>query len=155
MSRTAPLLATFATVLALGGCAQVQSQLPGRWPWLAKEVPQPVAVHELDVVVAADAAMPIVLQYWERNTLVLDLQGVASAGELILKPRSGVSWPVRIAFRVAPGRFQLLEVSGAQRVLLPVSGQKGAALSTLPLAPSAYAGTTAELRLRWGAADAF
>ena len=114
-----------------------------------------MAVHELDVLVAADAAMPIVLQYWERNTLVVDLQGVASSGQLQLRPRPGASWPVRLAFRVASGRFQALEVTGAQRVVLPVSAGKESQPPTLPLAPSAYAGTTAQLRVRWGAADAF
>jgi hypothetical protein len=151
MNRMPRLLPVLLTALVLGGCAQLQSH----WPFKAQAVPPPVAVHELDVTVAADSAMPIVLQFWERNTLVIDLQGVASTGELRLKPRAGGTWPVRIAFRAAPGRFEALEVRGAQRVLLPVSGERGTAPLTLALAPSAYAGATTELKLRWGAADSF
>ena len=145
-----PLLAA----LVLGACAQLRGHLPSQWPFQARSVPAPQAVHELDLHVAPDAPMPIVLQFWERNTLVVDLQGVASSGELELTPRSGTSWPVRIAFRAAPGRFESLEVTGAQRVLLPVSGAKGSSPITLPLEPSAYASSTARLHLHWGMADA-
>ena len=147
-SRLVPLL---IVVLALGACAQVRSH----WPFKARELPAPVAVHELTVVVPADAPMPIVLQFWERNTLVVDLQSVASTGELSLKPRAGGAWPVRLAFRATPGRFEALEVRGAQRVVLPVSGGRGDGALTMPLDPSAYAGTTPALQLRWGGADAF
>jgi hypothetical protein len=49
----------------------------------------------------------------------------------------------------------VLEVRGAQRALLPVSGDRGATVVTMPLAPSVTAGATPELKLRWGAADTF
>lgn len=148
-------LAMLAAVLALAGCAQVRSHLPSHWPFQAKVAPAPQPVHELDLVVAPDAPMPIVLQFWERNTLVVDLQGVAATGELTLKPRAGATWPIRLAFRATPGRFETLEVRGAQRLVLPVGADKGAAPVTLPLAPSAYAGATPDLQLRWGSADSF
>jgi hypothetical protein len=151
MARLPRFLSVLVLALALSACAQVR----GHWPFRARELPAPVAVHELSVVVAQDAAMPIVLQFWERNTLVVDLQGVAASGALALRPAEGRTWPVRLAFRAAPGRFEVLEVRGAQRVLLPVSGDRGATVVTMPLAPSVHTGVTPELSLRWGAADAF
>ena len=151
MARLSRLLPVLLLALGLCACAQVRSH----WPFKAQELPAPVAVHELNVVVAPDAAMPIVLQFWERNTLVIDLQGVAASGALTLQPREGQSWPVRLAFRAAPGRFEMLEVVGAQRALLPVSGDRGGGVVKMPLAPSVHGGATPELRLRWGAADAF
>jgi hypothetical protein len=151
MARLTRLLPVLCLALGLAACAQVR----GHWPFRAHELPAPVAVHELTVVVAPDAAMPIVLQFWERNTLVVDLQGVAASGALTLKPAEGRSWPVRLAFRAAPGRFEVLEVRGAQRVLLPVSGDRGATVVTLPLAPSVTGRATPELALHWGAAGSF
>jgi hypothetical protein len=151
MARPSRLLPVLACALALSACAQVRSH----WPFRAHELPAPVAVHELTVVVAPDAAMPIVLQYWERNTLVVDLQGVAASGALTLRPAEGRTWPVRLAFRASPGRFEVLEVRGSQRVLLPVSGDRGAAVVTMPLAPSVHAGVIPQLALRWGPADSF
>jgi hypothetical protein len=81
----APLLA--ATVAALlTACASVRAHLPfGSHP---EPAPQPV--RELTVQVAENASMPVVLQYWERNTLVVDLQGVPSSGSLRLIPESDV-----------------------------------------------------------------
>jgi hypothetical protein len=151
MARLTRLLPVLFLALGLAACAQVR----GHWPFKSRELPVPVAVHELTVVVAPDAAMPIVLQFWERNTLVVDLQGVAASGALSLKPAAGQPWPVRLAFRAAPGRFEVLEVRGAQRALLSVSGDRGATVVTMPLAPSVTAGATPELTLRWGAAGTF
>jgi hypothetical protein len=138
--RHLPLL-----VVALGvlGCTSV------------REPPDPVAVRELDVQAGGNASITLVPQFWERNTLVVDLQGVPPAGELRLRPRDGGAWPVRLAFRAAPGRFAVVEVQGAQRELLTVSGERGAGVVTMPLAPSVHAGTTQELRVRWGPAEAF
>lgn len=151
MPRPYRLLPVLLAALGLVACAQVRSH----WPFKAPVAPAPVAVHELDVVVPQDVAMPIVLQFWERNTLVIDLQGVPASGQLALRAHEGQSWPVRLAFRAAVGRFAVLEVRGAQRALLPVSGDARAGVVTLPLAPSVHVGTTRELQLRWGTAADF
>ena len=143
----APL--TAALLVALLGCASLQS----KWPFADKPVEAPQPVRELAVQVPADAAMPVVLQYWERNTLVIDLQGVPGKGSLSLSPEAGHAWPARLAFRMAPARFQQLDVRGDQRVLLAVAA--GADATTAELPAGVYAATTTRLDLSWGAAATF
>jgi len=145
MHRNRAILLLAAGLLATGGCATVKSH----WPFAKAKVAAPEPVQELHVeAVAADAA-PVVLQFWERNTLVVDLTNVASAGQLQLIRDPARTWPVRVAFRMAPGRFEALEVQGAQRVVLPVSAGNGAVTAVLPA--GAYEGSTTALALRWGA----
>ena len=87
--------------------------------------------------------------------LLADLQAVASTGELRLKPQPGAAWPLRLALRAAPGHFEVLEVSGAQRVVFPVGSGRTDLPVTLTVAPSVYQGATPELLLRWGTAAGF
>lgn len=145
---TAPPLAAaaLAALAVLGGCASVRSHLPF-WKEPAA-APQPV--RELALQVADDAPMPVVLQFWERNTLVVDLQGVPSTGKLTLVPEAGHVWPAQLAFRMAPARFQQLDVRGDERVLLPVSA--GPEPTTAQLPPGIYGATTTRLELSWGPA---
>jgi len=56
---------------------------------------------------------------------------------------------VRVAMRMLPGRFEVLEVQGAQRILLPVAAGTGVVTAALPAAT--YDKSTTALRLRWGA----
>ncbi len=137
-----------AGVLLLGGCATVKSH----WPFARSKAPAPEPVHELSVRVRDDQ-MPILLQYWERNTLVLDLQSVPSTGSVTLLREEGHRWPARMALRMPPARFEVAEVRGAQRVLLPVSAGTGIVTAELP--PGAYDENTAALTLSWGAKSAF
>jgi hypothetical protein len=146
-NRVSPWL--LAGVLMLSGCATVKSV----WPFGHRTEAAPQPVSELDLQLPADGAAPVVLQFWERNTLVIDLQNVASAGQVVLARRTGNTWPARIAFRMAPNRFELLEVRGAQRVLLPVVAAGEAVSVELP--PGAYAGATTALTVSWGAKGAF
>ncbi|MEP7313210.1 MAG: hypothetical protein ABI859_11550 [Pseudomonadota bacterium] len=141
---------TFTAIASLSGCAQVR----GIWPWHAKAAAAPTPVHELNVVVPPDVATPIVLQYWERNTLVVDLRDVPSSGRVTLQRREGQTWPVRIAFRATPGRFETLEVRGAERALFPIAADRSAPV-TVNLQPSAYGATTAALTVSWGPSSAF
>jgi hypothetical protein len=115
-------------------------------------VPQPI--RELEVAIAADTATPVVLQFWERNTLVMDLQDVSSAGQVTLSRREGRSWPARIAFRMSPTRFEVLEVRGAQRVVLPVASG-GSTAVTVEIPSKTYDKTTSGLVVSWGPASAF
>jgi len=133
----------------LAGCASVKSH----WPFGQKPAEAPQPVRELAVQAPADAAVPVVLQYWERNTLVIDLQGVPGMGSLSLAPEAGHVWPARLAFRMSPARFQQLEVVGEQRVLLPVAA--GTDMTTAEVPAGVYVGTTTRLALRWGAAASF
>ncbi|MEO7773629.1 MAG: hypothetical protein ABIT36_04770 [Steroidobacteraceae bacterium] len=133
--------------LVLSGCSHMPRM---HLPWQKAAVPAPEAVRELDVTVPADAQMPIVLQYWHRNALLIDLQGVASSGTFILKPREGAAWPVRIEFRVSPGRFRLLELVGAQRQVYPVSTT---ATTTVVIAAehTLHPPGTPQVAVSWGA----
>jgi len=136
--------------LLLSGCATVKSHWPFGKP--AQAAPQPVG--ELEVRLPAEGAAPVVLQFWERNTLVIDLTGVSSAGQVVLARRADNAWPVRLAVRMAPQRFEVLEVRGAQRVLLPVA-TTAAGTVTAELPPGVYAAGTAALTLSWGARGTF
>lgn len=149
MHRNRAILLLAAGLLATAGCATVKSH----WPFGKAGVAAPEPVQELRLQSAAAEATPTVLQYWERNTLVVDLTTVASAGQLQLIRDPARTWPVRVAFRMLPGRFEALEVRGAQRVILPVAAGSGAVTALLP--PGAYDSSTTGLTLRWGAKTEF
>ena len=137
-----------ATVLATGGCATVKSH----WPFGRARDAAPEPVRELTVQVAGDQ-MPIVLQFWERNTLIIDLQSAPAAGSIKLAREEGHRWPARLAVRMSPARFEVVEVRGAQRVVLPVSAGTGTVTAELPA--STYNEGTAALTVSWGAKSAF
>jgi hypothetical protein len=150
-ARTAALVLLAASATA---CASLQGGLQGlqaRLPWRAAPAPAPTPVTELAVELPAGPQVPVVLQFREGDTLVVDLQGAAAAGQLTLRPGESGRWPVRLALRAQPGRFEVIEVRGAQRVRLPISSDRGQAV-TVPLAPPVHAAGTLELRLSWGAA---
>jgi hypothetical protein len=149
----ASVLLLLSGALALAGCATVKAHwlaMP-HWPF-GKSVAAPEPVHELEVAVPPEHTMPVVLQFWERNTLVIDLQDVASAGQISLSRTEGNRWPARVAFRMSPTRFEVLDVRGAQRVVLPVSSAGPTAI-TVELPPSTYNEGTAALSVRWGGKD--
>jgi hypothetical protein len=140
--RNAALLATLA--LSLSACAM-------HWPWHRRPQPPPQPVQQVTIVADASAAATTILQYWDRNTLLLDLTGASGEGGALVTPIKALGWPVRLEFRVQPGSIGRLEVMGAQRVIYEIPSQ-GAAL-LLKLAPSAYHPDTGEITLRWSAAD--
>lgn len=140
------LVAGLALTLMLAGCTTVKSL----WPFGGRAEPAPTPVHELVVQQAGGTAAPV-LQFWERNTLVVDLTGVPAEGALQLVRQPESAWPMRIAFRMAPGRFGRLEVRGAQRVAWPVSAE-GAGPVTVDLPAAAVDSATPQIDVRWGAA---
>lgn len=138
-----------AGMLLLAGCASAKLH----WPFArVASVAKPVS--ELELKLPASGPAPVVLQYWERNTLVLDLQNVPAKGEVGLLRRAGSDWPARIAVRMSPQRFEVLEVRGAQRLLLPVSSA-GTDAVTAELSSSLYDPSTSELAVSWGSKDSF
>ena len=141
-NRVIPLLV--AGLFATSGCATLKSH----WPFGRAKPAAPAAVQELRVESAAGQSPGAVLQFWERNTLVVDMANVPAAGQLQLIRDPARAWPARVAFRMPPGRFEALEVRGAQRVVLPVAAGAGAVTAVLP--PAAYDNTTKALALRWG-----
>lgn len=136
-------------MLLLAGCASLRSH----WPF-AHHGASPPAVVELEVGLPQAGTAPVVLQYWQRNTLVVDLTNVAADGRITLRPGAGRNWPARIAFRMAPLRFEELEVRGAQRLLLPVAAGSTDPM-TAELPPGLYGAGTRELVVSWGKAGSF
>lgn len=132
--------AALALALLGSGCAHMHL------PWHHPPPPPPAPVHELEVSGAGTFA-----QYWKRNTLVLDLSSASGSGSVTLKPVEGTSWPVRIAVRVRPGAFPVLEVRGDQRLSLPISAS-GSAPIDLEFAPGVYTPKTPQIVVSWGAA---
>ncbi len=136
-------LAAGAIVLGtlLSGCSHLH------WPWHRKPPPPPPEVHELDE--STDGASVSFPQYWMRNTLIVDLQGASGTGSVTLRPREHTAWPIRIAFKVAPGSIGELEVKARQRVVLPVT-PAGARPIVLELSPRVYTQKSPELLVSWG-----
>jgi hypothetical protein len=130
-----------ALCLMLSACAL-------HWPWHHHPKPPPPAVHYVDV--GGDWRDDI-RQYWDRNTLKLDLTALSGDGEATVMPIGSVGWPVRLEFEVRPGGFARLEVLADQRVVFDVP-PRGRVL-TLKLDPGVYAAATVSITLRWSAAD--
>ena len=86
-------------------------------------------------------------QYWDRNTLLVDLSAASGEGSVKLRPAAGTTWPVRIEFRVQPGSIGRLQVQGAQRVTYAVPASGSALL--LQLDPGVYTVRTAALTVEW------
>jgi hypothetical protein len=133
-------------VLAILPIALVACASGRHWPWHHRHTP-PQAVHV--VTLQSDNASGIV-QYWDRNTLQFDLTALSGEGAATLTPVKSVGWPIRLEFKVRPGRFGRLEVIGVQRVVFDLPSQ-GKDL-VLKLAPDAYLPETERITLRWSAA---
>ena len=130
-------LALFPALLA-AGCSHM--------PWHHAPPSPPPPVHEVELSAGNDFP-----QYWKRNTLLLDMSGVDGSGSVTIKPVAGTSWPVRIAVRVRPGSFPVLEVRGDQRLLLPVASSAEKPFD-LEFDPSVYPAKTPQIVISWGAA---
>lgn len=137
--------AFLGAVVLVVGCSHFAAM---RWPFGHKAPAPPGAVNEL-VETSAGATAAAYPQYWQRNTLLVDLHEAAAEGSLVLRPRAGTQWPVRLAFRVMPGSIGMLEVRGEQRMIIPVA-QEGRQPIDLELAPGVYTMTTAQIMVRWG-----
>ena len=145
------MAAAAALLSLLAGCSHMpQAHLS--WPWHHKPAAAPQEVHELTITSIAEGGSTAFPQYWKRNTLLVDLQTAGGAGSIVLKPVEGTTWPVRLAFRVMPGQFGILEVRGDQRMLLPIASQ-GAKPLDLELVPGVYTAKTAQITVTWEAAS--
>jgi hypothetical protein len=141
-----------AVVSLLAGCSHMP-QPHFSWPWHHKPAPPPQEVHELTITPVAEGGSTAFPQYWKRNTLLVDLQTASGTGGIVLKPVEGTTWPVRLAFRVTPGSFSILEVRGDARMLLPITAQ-GAKPVDLELVPGVYTARTPQLTVTWEPAAA-
>jgi len=145
LSRTKALLLAGLLTVA-GGC----SHLPHpHWPFHHRQEPGPEVVHELVNVDGTEAPYP---QYWKGNTLVIDLRLGGAQGNAVLKPREHTFWPVRIAFRVLPNQFGVLEVHAAQRAVLPIT-TSGTKPVDVELAPGVFIMKSPQMAVSWGPLD--
>lgn len=129
-------LATAALCTALTACGI-------HWPWRHRAPPPPQPVQELSIEGATG-----IQQFWDRNTLQIDLTAMRDEGMAVLRATHG--WPVRLEFKVQPGSFAQLEVEGLQRALFAVPTEGDATL--LKLGPGSYAPDTPQITIRWRAA---
>jgi hypothetical protein len=129
-------LSVLTLCLSLSGCGL-------HWPWRHQGPAAPQPVHELSIDGTAT-----ILQFWDRNTLLLDLTALSGKGEASLQAVHG--WPVRLEFKVQPGSIRQLEVQAAQRTVfeVPAAGKP----LVLKLAPGVYVPDTPQLTIRWSAA---
>jgi hypothetical protein len=137
-------LALLAACLVLGGCTTM-SKL---WPFGKRVKPGPPAVNELNIV-GPDGAAASFPQYWQRNSLVIDLSAASGTGSIAARLPENTTWPVRVALRVRPGGVGLLEVQGEQRTLLPVTAS-GTDPVDIELEPGVYRPQTAAIYISWG-----
>ena len=137
-----------AVSLGLAGCATVSKLLP----W-GHKAPPPPEISTALVVTAPDGAALSWPQVWQRNDVVLDMAGVAATGSAVVMPRSGLTWPVRVALRVTPGLTGIIDVRGAQRLLIPVPAT-GTGSVDLELPPGVYVAATKQITLNWGLVSA-
>jgi len=144
--RRARVAAALLLCVALAGCAL-------HWPWRHRKAPapQPVAVLSIEPRTPQDGASAAqITQFWDRNTLLLDLRALHGEGEVTLRPDAARGWPIRLELRVQPGAIAQLEAVGSARVVfeVPASGKT----LLLHLAPDVYERGTPAIIIRWSAA---
>ena len=136
---------------ALAGAVMLTACSHLHWPWRHRPPPPPELVHELVITSPTGTAQLDFPQYWKRNTLVLDLQGVSGTGGVVLHPAPGTTWPVRLAVRVRPGTIGQLEVRADQRLVIPII-PGGAKPVDLELVPGVYTSKTEQILVSWAPA---
>jgi hypothetical protein len=138
--KRASLAAAVLLLLSASGCAYHQSY----WSHYRSPPPQPEVRALVIIERGIEAYYP---QKWQRDTLLVDLQGVSGEGLIELAPREG-TWPMRLAFRVTPGAIGVLEVRAAQRAVLPVA-QEGTGPVQLELDPGVYSAKNPRIEVAW------
>ena len=138
----------FVILLAsLAGCGVLPTNFS--FPWSKKPEAPSGRADELVVTLGNTTDVAPFPQFWQRNTLVLDLREITGAGSAVVQPRTGTTWPMRMAIRVRPGQVATVEVTGNQRMVFPVTNE-GMRTVDLELTPGMYTTTTHQLVVRWG-----
>jgi hypothetical protein len=137
--------------MLVSGCSHLSAPHLS-WPWHRQAPLPPAPVNELTITSDGSTAATFP-QYWQRNTLLVDLQGASGTGSVVLKPVEGTTWPVRLALRVTPGQIGIVEVRADQRQVLPITAQ-GPKPVDLELSPGVYTLRTAQITVSWRPATA-
>jgi hypothetical protein len=141
--RTSAIALILASLCACGHLPTVV-----HWPW-TRLPPAPSEKADELLVTAGDTSSVVAYpQFWMRNTLILDLRDVSGTGSAVVQPRTGTTWPIRMAIRVRPGQVGTVEVSGDQRVVFPVTNE-GMRAVDLELTPGVYTPKTHQVVVRW------
>ena len=143
-------LLALAALLTLAGCSHMPHL---HSPFAHKPPPPPEVADDLVLAPQEGTASVSFPQYWKRNAVVIDLETASGAGGIVVRPKEGGTWPVRLALRVKPGSVGQVEVHADQRVILPVTAQ-GTQPIDLELAPGVYSARTEQMTVSWGAATA-
>jgi hypothetical protein len=138
-----------ALTLALSACGTMSKM----WPFGKKPKPGPEIVNEVELV-NADGTTAGYPQFWQRNTLIIDLTDVSGSGNVAARLREETTWPVRVAVRVRPASVQQIEVRGEERNVMAVSPQ-GVKPIDLELEPSVFRPTTSAIYISWGPMPVF
>jgi hypothetical protein len=125
---------------ALAGCAL-------HWPWKSHGTHGPAPVQ----VVGVEPSAAGIQQYWDGTALLLDLTTQGGEGGATLSAPAGGRWPVRMEFRVQPGRIARLEVLAGERTQFEVPALGAAVVLRVRL--DGYRGDTPQISLHWHAAD--
>ena len=141
-------LLALAALLTLAGCSHMPHL---HSPFAHKPPPPPEVADDLVLAPQEGTASVSFPQYWKRNAIVIDLATASGTGGIVVKPKDGATWPVRLALRVKPGSVGQLEVDADQRVILPIIAE-GAQPVDLELSPGVYSARTEQMTVSWGAA---
>jgi len=154
-ARVLPRVRALVVLAAVAGLGTALPAWALHWPW--HHHAKVASTQAVSVLAVMDGGAPTaahgarIAQYWERNTLLVDITHLRGAGSATLTPvAANGGWPVRLEFRVQPGTIARLQVQGAQRVTFVVPAH-GAA-EVLKLDPGVYLADTAHITVRWRAA---
>jgi hypothetical protein len=117
-------------------------------PWRHKP-PPPAEVSTALTVATPEGAAVSWPQFWQRNDVVLDMTGVVGTGSVVVVPRTGLAWPMRVALRVPAGVIGTLDVQGAQRLVVSIPATGGTAVD-VELPPGVYPAATRQITVHWG-----
>lgn len=143
------LLAILGLSLVAGCKSMPRPKL--HWPWASKPAAAEPLANQIAWEAVEGATVVEFPQRWARNTLVIDMTGVAASGSTRMRAKASMGWPVRMALRVRPGSVASIEIVADERVVLPVAAGSGPSTDLL-LAPSVYSARTAMITLTWAAA---
>lgn len=140
-----------AAAMLLAACTSHPALHPSHWhmPWQRAAATAPVPVAELGLEADGSNPLPSVVQYWNRNTLHVELGAVTGTGSFRLLPSAVNGWPMRIEIAVQPGSMNQLQVRGDQRVVFNVTTSAVGGLQVLQLGSGVYSAKTPAITVSW------
>jgi len=144
--RTSVLVLSLVSLVGCGHLPTLSTLV--RWPFSKQPEAPSGQADELVITYGDSPNVTTFPQFWQRYTLVLDLREVSGSGSVVIQPRLGTTWPMRMALLVRPGEVGSVEVNAAQRVVFPVTNEGMRAVS-LELSPGVYTPQTQQMIVKW------